>query len=103
MTPPEPAVKALTLLSRVMPKAKLVPQKDLSELVFRDLKKKKMVCLHLLSFIYDSNLHRFYCSICSFILGHGWDVGRAYLVHYLTSFLSFVLSYVLNSGRFGNP
>lgn len=57
MTPPEPAVKAITLLSRVLPKAKLVPQKDLAELVFRELKKRKMVCssftfLYFMTLIY---------------------------------------------------
>eukprot|EP00257_Ricinus_communis_P023681 XP_015583731.1 caffeoylshikimate esterase isoform X1 [Ricinus communis] len=40
--PPPPVLKAITLLSRVMPKAKLVPQKDLSELFIRDLKTRKM-------------------------------------------------------------
>lgn len=44
MRPPEPLAKALTMLSRVMPKAKLVPQKDLAELAIRDLKKRKQVC-----------------------------------------------------------
>ncbi|OMO62207.1 Alpha/beta hydrolase-1 [Corchorus capsularis] len=42
MTPPEPLVKVLTFLSNVMPTAKLVPQKDLAELAFRDPKKKEM-------------------------------------------------------------
>ncbi|CAK7326586.1 unnamed protein product [Dovyalis caffra] len=40
--PPAPILKALMLLSKVMPKAKLLPQKDLAALCFRDLKKKKM-------------------------------------------------------------
>ncbi|XVF84797.1 hypothetical protein PTKIN_Ptkin17bG0068000 [Pterospermum kingtungense] len=43
VTPSEPVLKALTLLSNVMPTAKLVPQKDLAELMFRDPRKKKMV------------------------------------------------------------
>ncbi|KAL3501724.1 hypothetical protein ACH5RR_036173 [Cinchona calisaya] len=42
MTPPVPLQKILILLSRVMPTAKLVPQKDLAELAFRELKKRKM-------------------------------------------------------------
>ena len=44
MTPPVPLQKILILLSKVMPTAKLVPQKDLAELAFRELKKRKMVC-----------------------------------------------------------
>ncbi|KAL9389518.1 hypothetical protein Peur_018123 [Populus x canadensis] len=40
--PPAPVLKALILLSKVMPKAKLLPQKDLAALCFRDLKKRKM-------------------------------------------------------------
>lgn len=43
MRPPEPLAKALIMLSRVLPKAKLVPQKDLAELAIRDLKKRKLV------------------------------------------------------------
>ncbi|XP_059655505.1 caffeoylshikimate esterase [Cornus florida] len=42
VTPPEAVVKVITLLSRVIPKAKLVPQKDLAELAFRVLKKREM-------------------------------------------------------------
>ncbi|XP_071928951.1 caffeoylshikimate esterase isoform X2 [Coffea arabica] len=42
MTPPVPLQKILILLSRVMPTAKLVPLKDLAELAFRELKKRKM-------------------------------------------------------------
>ena len=41
--PPEAVVKALTLMSKCLPKAKLFPQKDLAELAFRELKKRKMV------------------------------------------------------------
>ncbi|XP_021633964.1 caffeoylshikimate esterase isoform X2 [Manihot esculenta] len=39
--PPPPILKTLILLSRVMPKAKLLPQRDLAELGFRDLKSRK--------------------------------------------------------------
>ncbi|XP_052200368.1 caffeoylshikimate esterase [Diospyros lotus] len=42
VTPPEAVLKVIKLLSKVMPKAKLVPQKDLAELAFRELTKKKM-------------------------------------------------------------
>ncbi|KAJ9554153.1 hypothetical protein OSB04_018198 [Centaurea solstitialis] len=40
MKPPEPLQKVLIFLSRLMPKAKLVPQKDLAELALRDPQKK---------------------------------------------------------------
>ncbi|CAL5350155.1 unnamed protein product [Camellia sinensis] len=42
VTPPEAVVKIIRLFSKVMPKAKLVPQKDLAELAFRELNKRKM-------------------------------------------------------------
>jgi acylglycerol lipase len=42
MAPPEQLQKVLILLSRVMPKAKLIPQKDLSLLAFRESKKRQM-------------------------------------------------------------
>lgn len=44
VTPSKPVLNFLTFLSKVMPTAKLVPQKDLAELMFRDPRKKKMVC-----------------------------------------------------------
>lgn len=43
VTPPAAVLKVLTLMSRVTPKAKLFPQKDMAKLAFRDLKKRKMV------------------------------------------------------------
>ncbi|PQQ08117.1 caffeoylshikimate esterase [Prunus yedoensis var. nudiflora] len=42
VTPPAAAQKILILMSKVMPKAKLIPQKDLAELAFRDPIKRKM-------------------------------------------------------------
>ncbi|KAL4562278.1 hypothetical protein LXL04_034477 [Taraxacum kok-saghyz] len=42
MKPPEPLQKVIIFLSRLMPKAKLVPQKDLAELMFRDSQKRKL-------------------------------------------------------------
>ncbi|KAL8224358.1 hypothetical protein R6Q57_019833 [Mikania cordata] len=42
MSPPKQLQKALIFLSRVMPKAKLVPAKDLAELAFRDPQKRKL-------------------------------------------------------------
>ncbi|XP_065870423.1 caffeoylshikimate esterase isoform X1 [Euphorbia lathyris] len=48
---PAPAVeKILTLLARVMPKAKLVPQKDLSELFIRDLKTRKLADYNVIGY-----------------------------------------------------
>jgi hypothetical protein len=41
--PPDAVMKALTLLSKVMPKAKLFPNKDLAELAFREPSKRKLV------------------------------------------------------------
>lgn len=50
MRPPEPLAKALIMLSRVMPKAKLVPQKDLAELAIRDLKKRKQASYNVICY-----------------------------------------------------
>ncbi|GMJ13136.1 hypothetical protein like AT1G77420 [Hibiscus trionum] len=48
--PPEPVAKILTFLAKVMPTAKLVPQKDLSELMFRDPRKKKMAVYNVICY-----------------------------------------------------
>ncbi|KAL4279712.1 hypothetical protein GQ457_03G007260 [Hibiscus cannabinus] len=48
--PPEPIAKVLTFLAKVMPTAKLVPQKDLSELMFRDPRKKKMAVYNVICY-----------------------------------------------------
>lgn len=40
--PPAPVLKALTFMAKVLPKAKLFPQKDLAALAFRDLRKRKL-------------------------------------------------------------
>ncbi|PSR91159.1 Caffeoylshikimate esterase [Actinidia chinensis var. chinensis] len=50
VTPPEAMIKVITLLSKVMPKAKLVPQKDLAELAFRELKKRKMASYNVICY-----------------------------------------------------
>ncbi|EOY00151.1 PREDICTED: caffeoylshikimate esterase isoform X1 [Theobroma cacao] len=50
VTPPEPVLKVLTFLSKVMPTAKLVPQKDLAELAFRDPRKKKMAVYNVICY-----------------------------------------------------
>ncbi|KDP29415.1 hypothetical protein JCGZ_18336 [Jatropha curcas] len=48
--PPLLVLNALTLLARVLPKAKLVPQKDLSEVFIRDLKTRKMADYNVISY-----------------------------------------------------
>ncbi|CAH1418883.1 unnamed protein product [Lactuca virosa] len=50
MKPPEPLQKILIFLSRLMPKAKLVPQKDLAELAFRDPQKRKLADYNVISY-----------------------------------------------------
>ncbi|XP_076956008.1 caffeoylshikimate esterase-like [Bidens hawaiensis] len=50
MKPPEPLQKVLIFLSRVMPKAKLVPAKDLAELAFRDPQKRKLADYNVISY-----------------------------------------------------
>jgi caffeoylshikimate esterase len=43
VTPPGPVLKGLSLLSVLMPEAKLFPQKDLGDLALRDPSKRKIV------------------------------------------------------------
>ncbi|KAI3502433.1 hypothetical protein L1887_30502 [Cichorium endivia] len=50
MKPPVPLQKILIFLSRFMPKAKLVPQKDLAELAFRDQQKRKLADYNVISY-----------------------------------------------------
>lgn len=50
MSPPLPLQKVLIFLSNLMPQAKLVPQKDLAELAFRELKKKLMAPYNVISY-----------------------------------------------------
>ncbi|XP_073303548.1 caffeoylshikimate esterase-like [Primulina huaijiensis] len=50
MSPPLPLQKILILMSEFMPKAKLVPQKDLADLAFRELKKKQMAPYNVISY-----------------------------------------------------
>ncbi|CAA3021929.1 caffeoylshikimate esterase [Olea europaea subsp. europaea] len=42
MAPPVPLQEVLIFLSKIIPQAKLVPQKDFAELAFRELKKREM-------------------------------------------------------------
>ncbi|XP_057962683.1 caffeoylshikimate esterase [Malania oleifera] len=48
--PPEPVLNFFTLLSKVMPKAKIFPTKDLAELAFRDSRKREMAVYNVLSY-----------------------------------------------------
>jgi len=45
MVPPKLLTNLLIGLSNVLPKHKLVPNKDLAEAAFRDLKKREQVCV----------------------------------------------------------
>lgn len=48
--PPPAVLKVLTLLANLMPEAKLFPTKDLAELAFRDLKKRKLADYNVISY-----------------------------------------------------
>ncbi|XP_075473420.1 caffeoylshikimate esterase-like [Primulina tabacum] len=50
MSPPLQLQKILILMSEFMPKAKLVPKKDLAELAFRELEKLQMVPYNVISY-----------------------------------------------------
>ncbi|XP_073300012.1 caffeoylshikimate esterase isoform X1 [Primulina huaijiensis] len=50
MSPPLQLQKILILMSDFMPKAKLVPKKDLAELAFRELEKLQMVPYNVISY-----------------------------------------------------
>ncbi|XP_073049985.1 caffeoylshikimate esterase-like isoform X2 [Primulina eburnea] len=50
MSPPLPLQKVLILMSEFMPKAKLIPQKDLADLAFREHKKKQMAPYNVISY-----------------------------------------------------
>ncbi|KAK3006101.1 hypothetical protein RJ639_017424 [Escallonia herrerae] len=50
MKPPEPLQKVLILLSRVLPKAKLIPKKDLAELAFRDPTKRELAAYNVICY-----------------------------------------------------
>ncbi|KAI7998160.1 Caffeoylshikimate esterase [Camellia lanceoleosa] len=56
VTPPEAVVKIIRLFSKVMPKAKLVPQKDLAELAFRELTKRKMAPYNVICYNHPMRL-----------------------------------------------
>lgn len=44
MIPPEFVKRFLICMAHVFPKKKLVPQKDMAEMAFRESKKRKQVC-----------------------------------------------------------
>lgn len=44
MVPPWAVAQVLIGVSKFLPKYKLVPQKDLAEVAFRDLKYRELVC-----------------------------------------------------------
>lgn len=45
MVPPWPLAQILIGMARLLPKQKLVPQKDLAELAFKDVKKRQQVMI----------------------------------------------------------
>ena len=49
VTPPRKVLQVLELLSRLLPKQNLFPRKDISELAFRDLKKRKRAVYNVIS------------------------------------------------------
>ncbi|GFP84658.1 caffeoylshikimate esterase [Phtheirospermum japonicum] len=50
MAPPVPLQKILIFLSNLLPQAKLVPQKDLADLAFRESSKKQMAPYNVISY-----------------------------------------------------
>ncbi|XP_020593298.1 caffeoylshikimate esterase isoform X2 [Phalaenopsis equestris] len=50
VTPPAAILNALSLLSYILPEAKLFPQKDLGDLAFRDPEKRKMAEFNVISY-----------------------------------------------------
>ncbi|ERN03976.1 caffeoylshikimate esterase [Amborella trichopoda] len=50
VTPPGVVLAILNLMSKVLPEAKLFPQKDLAELAFRDLGKRKIAEYNVISY-----------------------------------------------------
>ncbi|XP_023538750.1 caffeoylshikimate esterase-like isoform X2 [Cucurbita pepo subsp. pepo] len=48
--PPEPVLKVLSLMSNVMPKAKLLPNVDFDELALREAKKRKLAVYNVISY-----------------------------------------------------
>lgn len=45
VVPPWPVLQILICIAKVLPKEKLVPQKDLAEMAFKNIKKREQVRL----------------------------------------------------------
>ncbi|KAH9294009.1 hypothetical protein KI387_040787, partial [Taxus chinensis] len=50
VTPPWLLVQILLVIARIFPKEKLVPQKDLAELAFKDIKKRKLAAYNVIAY-----------------------------------------------------
>uniref|UniRef100_A0A0C9RI82 TSA: Wollemia nobilis Ref_Wollemi_Transcript_18737_1355 transcribed RNA sequence n=1 Tax=Wollemia nobilis TaxID=56998 RepID=A0A0C9RI82_9CONI len=50
VTPPWLLVQILLVIARIFPKKKLVPQKDLAELAFKDVKKRKLCAYNVIGY-----------------------------------------------------
>lgn len=92
VTPSKPVLNFLTFLSKVMPTAKLVPQKDLAELMFRDPRKKKMVCFlqspyNGLAYIVLMIKHQSGAII--WYWSSLWDIKRSFFVYKMKTLKSF--------------
>lgn len=44
VVPSWPVQQILICMAKILPKGKLVPQKDLAEMAFKDVKKREQVC-----------------------------------------------------------
>ena len=51
MTPPWVLTQILIGVANVLPKKKLVPQKDLAEAAFREIKKRELVCVFFFTWL----------------------------------------------------
>lgn len=49
MVPSRVMTHVLTGVAKLLPKSKLVPQKNIADLAFRDLKNRDLVCVHRFS------------------------------------------------------
>uniref|UniRef100_A0A0E0C6D0 Serine aminopeptidase S33 domain-containing protein n=1 Tax=Oryza meridionalis TaxID=40149 RepID=A0A0E0C6D0_9ORYZ len=56
VTPPAPVLKALSILSCLLPEAKLFPQKDIGDLAFRDPSKRKVAEYNAISYTQQMRL-----------------------------------------------
>ncbi|KAL5228298.1 hypothetical protein ABZP36_016563 [Zizania latifolia] len=56
VTPPAPVLKALSILSCLLPKAKLFPQKDIGDLSFRDPRKRKVAEYDAIAYTHQMRL-----------------------------------------------